>query len=982
MPHAAKRAQKLAVSLIAGIALLISVSLDASSQTAVDAGKLFEQAQQFQQQGRLADAERLYKRSLEIAERTLGPFHQNVLMLHQVLGGLYQTQGRYTDTELSYNRAVVVAQTLRGETHPEFGQTLLDLGSVYFAQGRLRDAEVVIQRSLEVLEKALGPIHSQVGRARNNLAAVYAGQGRYASAETFYKQALDIREKTLGPSHKDTAGSLSNLAALYKDLGRYAEAEPLFKRSLEIREKTLGTSSALFAASLNNLAILYGHQGRNAEVESLHKRALAIREKALGPVHPDVAASLQNLAHILKHQHRHAEAEALLKRSLSIYEKTVGAQSPRAAAALSDLALLYRAQNRYADAEPLHKKALEIRTATLGPSHPTTADSLGNLASLYGAQGRYTDAEPLFLRALEIRETTLGANHPLVALSLNNLALLYSAEYRLKEALAIIRRTVEEQTAVAPMSYVILDESRKSALLDDEQSFSASYRVLQSTSSSAAAGAVARVAQRFAGGSDQLAELVRREQDLGSEIDRLENEIISALSRASDQRDQAAEARNRERRLALGIERKRTVDALAEKYPNYVALSKPLPLTLKETQQLLADDEALVAFDILEPASYVWVITKDTASWQELPIAAKSLDAAVDQLRRAVVVNDKPFDAALAHKLYQQTLGPVAEKLAKKKRLSIVANGALTSIPFSLLVTANPAGKRLSEVDWLIKSHAITVIPSIFSLKAMRSASRKSTAPNEMVAFADPVFSAKDRAKARLERISMRSLPSYYEGSQLNIQKLGEALRPLPGSRVEVQAIGRALGVASSDLKMGLDATETAVKQAPLDSYRIVYFATHGLVSGELAQFGKAKAEPALALTIPDNPSEADDGILQASEVARLRLNAEWAVLSACNTASSDGVSAEALSGLARAFLYAGARSLIVSHWDVEDSVTARLMISLFTIKKRKPSVSHGEALQEAILTILASNKDESDAHPRLWAPFIVVGEPAKVFPR
>jgi CHAT domain-containing protein len=168
------------------------------------------------------------------------------------------------------------------------------------------------------------------------------------------------------------------------------------------------------------------------------------------------------------------------------------------------------------------------------------------------------------------------------------------------------------------------------------------------------------------------------------------------------------------------------------------------------------------------------------------------------------------------------------------------------------------------------------------------------------------------------------------------------------------------------------------VKQAKLDQYRIAYFATHGLVAGDLEHFTKSKAEPALALTIPDDPTDFDDGLLSASEIAQLKLNADWVVLSACNTAAEDKPGAEALSGLARAFFYAGARSLIVSHWEVADEATARLMTNTFQASVRDPKLSHGEALRQSMLTMINDAKSDCDAHPRLWAPFVVVGEPAK----
>jgi CHAT domain-containing protein len=173
-------------------------------------------------------------------------------------------------------------------------------------------------------------------------------------------------------------------------------------------------------------------------------------------------------------------------------------------------------------------------------------------------------------------------------------------------------------------------------------------------------------------------------------------------------------------------------------------------------------------------------------------------------------------------------------------------------------------------------------------------------------------------------------------------------------------------------------ASETTVKQAKLDTYRIVYFATHGLVAGEVEKFAKVKAEPALALTIPEKATELDDGLLTASEVAQLKLNADWVVLSACNTAAEGTPGAEALSGLARAFFYAGARSLVVSHWEVDSDATVQLMIGTFRASMGDPKLSHAEALRSSMLSMIDNAKSDDDAHPRIWAPFIVVGEPAK----
>jgi CHAT domain-containing protein len=303
-----------------------------------------------------------------------------------------------------------------------------------------------------------------------------------------------------------------------------------------------------------------------------------------------------------------------------------------------------------------------------------------------------------------------------------------------------------------------------------------------------------------------------------------------------------------------------------------------------------------------------------------------------------------------------------------------VTNGALTSIPLQLLVTQDPSRKSLKDVDWLVRSYAITVLPSVYSLKTLRAQSAMSVAKKPMIAFADPVFS-KDEHK---QTAALRSVANFYEGGKPDLASLAKALLELPETDAEVRAIAEVLHVDNNDLKLGVDASETTVKNKKLDDYRIVYFATHALVAGEVEKFAKVKAEPALALTIPEKPTELDDGLLTASEIAQLKLNADWVVLSACNTAAEDKPGAEALSGLARAFFYAGARSLVVSHWEVDSIATVKLMIEMFQGAARDPKLSHAEALQQSILRFVDEAKSDAEAHPRFWAPFVVVGEPAK----
>ena len=926
-------------------------------------------------EARYAEAEPLLKRSLAIREKALGPDHPDVAHSLNNLAFMYQDQGRYAEAEALYRRALVIREKALGPDHPEVAVELNNLGHLYVRLGRYAEAEPLYQRALAVREKAFGRDHPSVAESLHNLGSLLRDRGRYADVEPLYQRALAIQEKALGSDHPTVASALTDLAVFYRSQARYRDAEPLQQRALAIQEKVLGAEHPNVASSLSNLAILYEHQGRYADTEALYRRALAIREKALGRDHADVANSLHGLAWLYQLQERYADAEPLYQRALAIREKALGRDHPDVAHTLDDLAGLFSRQERYADAEPLYQRSLAIAQKALGRDHPAVATTLNNLAQLYRAQHRYADAERLYRQSLTILERTLGPDHADVSTPLDNLAWLYGQQARYADALPIIRRTILQGTAKKFVAFPVLLGSQAQNLIRSTEALTDSYEIVQRASSSAAANAVSKLAVRFAAGSSELAQLVRQDQDLTAEAETLDKTLVAFVSKLPAQRSMTAETQIRKRIESVKAERERLDQVLNQRFPEYVALSRPQPVSLQETQALLADDEALLVFDFASN-SYAWIITKNDADWTQLGISAEDLDTAVRELRAWLTDPRQKFDPELSFHIYQATLGVFAEKFAAKKRLSIVTNGALTSLPPQLLVTNDPGDRRFKELDWLIRSHAITILPSVASLKVLRGRSQISAASKPMIAFADPVFSKAARAEA--QTVAMRSITSFYRGTQIDVASVGEYLPQLPGTRKEVRQVANELKVSDDDLKLGLAATETAVKQAKLDQYRIVYFATHGLVAGDLEPFAKSKAEPALVLTIPDKPSDSDDGLLTASEIAQLKLDADWAVLSACNTAAEDKPGAEALSGLTRAFFYAGARSLLVSHWEVEDEATARLMVGTFRALSLNPKLSHAEALRQSMLAMIDAAKSDAEAAPRLWAPFVVVGEPAK----
>ncbi|ULK95209.1 CHAT domain-containing tetratricopeptide repeat protein [Bradyrhizobium sp. I71] len=816
--------------------------------------------------------------------------------------------------------------------------------------------------------------------------------GRYAEALPLAQAMVASLEKA--NDGRELSAALNNLGQVHAGQGRDDLAEPVYKRAIALMEKSLGLDTGLIAPELNNLAALFQRQGRFAEAEPLFKRALAISEKSLSREHPDVGRALNNLATLYVKQERFADAEPLFRRALAIYQKAAGPEHPAVATVLNNIGQVDRDLNRDADAEAPIKRSLAIREKVLGPEHPDVARSLNNLAGLYQHQKRHAEAEPLYRRALAIRERALGPDHPDVATSASNLAHFLQATGRTADALPFAQKTLAANRAQLRVVLPILFAARQQSLLTNDRALDNALGAIQRGTQSSAASAVTKLAVRLAAGSDRLAELVRKDQDLAAESDALDKAIVAAVSKPPAQRDVAAEQRSRARIAAIASARNELQKTLAVEFPDYASLSNPLPLTVKEIQPLLSADEAMVIYSVVDSQSYVVAITRESVDWKEISLGADALAQKVAAFRRGLDVGKASdasgksglFDLALASELYTALLGPVEALTKDKRNLLVVPSAALTALPFHLLVTEKPQAaipdrpEGYRDAAWLLRRQAVSVLPSVISLKSLRAFARRDHGVKPMTGFGDPVFNPgaegpADR-RAASGRIAARSIATmayaeFWRGAGVDRARLAQALPQLPDTADELNAVARDVGAAAADIHLGRDASETTLKRAALAQYGIIYFATHGLVAGDVKGLG----EPSLALSIPDQPSELDDGLLTASEVAQLKLNADWVVLSACNTIAGDKPGAEALSGLARSFFYAGARALLVSHWAVDSEAATRLTTSTFALLKNEPRIGRAEALRRAMLAYLDDASSPRNAYPAMWGPFALIGE-------
>jgi CHAT domain-containing protein/tetratricopeptide (TPR) repeat protein len=993
----------------------------------------------YHQMGRYAEAESLLRRSLAIAEKGSDDFETALLLNH--LASALEEMGRYAEAESNYKRSLAIREKGRGPDHPDVGQTINQLAGLYNTQGRYPEAEVLYRRALAIAEKSLGP--DFVATALHNLGTLYMNQGRYADAESGLRRGLALREKALGPGHPQISHSLNGLASLFTKQGRYAEAEQLYKRSLSIVEKALGLDSPGVGSTLNGLASLYSAQQRYAEAEPLLKRSLAIREKALGPDHHHVAQALNDLALVYYQMDRYAEALPLYVRSLQIVEKAMGPNHPNVATALSNLSSLHSLAKRFDDAEAMLKRSLAIREALLGPDNPDLSATLNQMGLLSHDQGRDAEAEAFFRRSLAIGEKAHGLDHPEVGTVLNNMAMLAMFKGDLAAAAGYWRRRADGIKRRAERGFA---ESRGTVFgkeaLRSRSAFlgllKISYRqgsnqptttgaaemfeTAQWAQGSEAAASLTEMAVRSAAGSPQLAGLVRERQDLVSEWQAKDKLLLTAKSEAPEKRKVTAETALSDRLTAIDTRLAEIDQKLVQEFPDYAALARLTPLPIAEVQALLGSDEALVllldteALSPLPEETFVWVVTKSDVRWVRSDMGTAALAREVVALRcgldaaawegtgaegcakAAGAVADKqapqplPFDHARANKLYATLFGEVQD-LIKGKHLLIVPSGPLTQLPFQALVTEAP-GPSDRAAAWLVRAHAVTILPAVASLKALRRISRPSSAPRPMIGFGNPLLDGPDpgfAARAQLARERQRCPERTRRQTVSHIAPRGGVNRielrggradlrhikmqvPLPETADELCAVARDVKAEAHDIRLGAQASEREIKRlsasGDLAKYRMVHFATHGALAGQL----DGTREPGLILTPPDAASAEDDGYLAASEIASLKLDADWVILSACNTAAGAAPNAEALSGLARAFIYAQARALLVSHWAVDSDATVRLVTGAVREMSRDAKVGRAEALRRAMLALIDHGAPH-EVHPAYWAPFVVVGE-------
>jgi CHAT domain-containing protein len=865
----------------------------------------------------------------------------------------------------------------------------------------------------------------------SRLAIGYASIGDVGAAEVVLTEAA----RSYGSPNRSITYALAE-AVLLDSTGRHAEAEAVARKVIAKAVVGREPGEDQWAPTVDEvhalLARILIRQGRLLEAESEARQAALGALAKRGRYSPHTAWMLRSLVWVLLEQGRYREAETLARAVIDIFEKTETApDSLRVATARADLATALERQGR--DEESLG--VYEVIRAGLRRDPESLEQFFGGnvpYAELLVKTGRIEQGLEMLGVALERSKRLVGETHRETAEIRGSLAQAYAAKGDTRRALhefqeASVRLAARvpdidgEPTAASQRlvgilsSYIGLLAAIEGTPLAREagiDSIAESFRVADIARVGTVQRALGANAARAAARSPALAEVVRAQQGAKRKIRALYEELADILSEPGDR----AQGKVAELRSRIEASR-RLLDTLTvrieKEFPAYAELIDPKPVTVEQARAMLRPGEALITTLVTTDRTFVWAMSlSGPVAFAAAPMNATAIEESVATLRKALepqarTVGDIPeFDLAMAHRLYRAILEPARSGWQDARSLLVVAHGSLGQLPMALLptspVTLAPESSAIfsnyRRVPWLVRSHAVTMLPSVASLATLRTIPPGDPSRHSFVGFGDPYFSREQAALAAQEQmmasstseapprdvvalttravpIRLRGLSAVFRSSQL------AKLPRLPETAEEIRDLAAATNADPvRDVILGARANETAVKTLDLRRYRVVAFATHGLVPGDLDGLTK----PALALSAPDVADVDGDGLLTMDEILSLQLNADWVVLSACNTARGQGAGAEAVSGLGRAFFYAGARALLVSHWPVETTSARALTTDLFRRHQEDPKVTRAQALQQTMnwlidrgtfVDAVSGQTVFSYAHPIFWAPFTLIGD-------
>jgi CHAT domain-containing protein/Tfp pilus assembly protein PilF len=871
-----------------------------------------------------------------------------------LLGILELRRGHLTEGEAAFKEALAVRERDAPRSFAT-AQSLTNLGLVAYRHSDLDRAEGYYKRALAI-EDALAPESRDTAATLANWANVFDDRGDPRRAEELGRRALAI-ERKLTPDSPRIAGLFNNLGILARDRGDIAAAETYYRDALEMQESK-DPEGLDVALTLANLAVVLSDRGDYEAAEANYRRALAIREK-VAPDRPETATVLEELGAVLSETGQLEAAEAYYQRALDFVKQHIGPESLLGAAILEKISQLAVRRGSFPRAEQLARQAVEM-VDKLGPGSLKAADAQETLGDALLQNGDTAAARASYELALDIRQrfapgsAFAAESHHALGIAYRDLP-LRSAEHLCRAADIIDERRAKvggwhEAKAGFAAQYASYHHDCVEALLGQQRRAEA-FHVLER---SRARLLLDMLAERDTI-SKEIPEDLERERRVNN---RDYDEAQAALAELNPSKDgQKIEGLLATLRT-LRDKREQIMARIREASPRLADLHYPQPLRLPEVRAALDPGTVFLAYSVGPLSTILFAVDTsarpgeaDGLSVVTIPLGEAALSAKVEAFRGRIQRIDRAGVAQQAAELYDLLLRPIDPLISSGRRVVVSPDGPLYGLPFSALVRRNTKdGAAGTLVEWK-PLHVVASATVYAQLK--RSRREKDPRAVSIVAFGDPKYPGSLVAQA--DTITSPEVRAAV--------REGLALAPLPATRDEVLAIA-ALYPGASTTYLGEDAREEKVKSVD-PSVRYLHLACHGVLNE------RRPLDSGLALTIPEKPKAGEEnGLLQAWEILEsVRLDADLVTLSACDTGLGKQAGGEGLLGLARAFQYAGARSVLASLWNVSDRSTAELMKHFYGYLKA--GKTKDEALRAAQIDMIHSAR----SHPFHWAAFELIGD-------
>ncbi len=837
--------------------------------------------------------------------------------------------------------------------------TLNNIGLVYSDLGQK-------QKALEFYNQSL-PLRREVGDKTgeavtlNNIGAVYSNLGEKQKALEFYNQSLPLR-RVVGDKTGE-AVTLNNIGKVYDDLGQKQKALEFYNQSLPLRREVGDKTGE--AVTLNNIGKVYDDLGEKQKALEYYNQSLPIF-RVVGDKSGE-ASTLNNIGGLYSDLGEKQKALEYLNQSLPIFRE-VG-NKKQEALTLNNIGGVYSDLGE-------QQKALERYNQSLSLSREV-GDKAGEAAILNNIGGLYSDLGEKQKALLYLNQSLplsrVVGNKTQEALTLYNIAYLEHDRGNLKDSLTNIEAAIN---IIEELRTKITTQQLRTSYFSTVQNYYKFYidllmrlhktnpslgyeaKALQASESARARSLLEILTEARADirqGVDP--KLVEQERSLQQQLGATEQSRVKLLNGQYTNKQLDAIKQQIESILTQLQQVEAQIRATS---PRYAALKYPQPLTLQQIQQQVLDDNTLLLeYSLGEERSYLWAVTKTSINSYELP-KSSDIETAAKAYYQQLTSEQIP-NSEVGMKLSQMLLAPVTNQLANK-RLLVVSDGALQSIPFAALPIPASDSK---EVTPLLVQNEIVSLPSASTIAVLRNEVKgRSPAPKTLMAIADPVFTNKDE-RFKTSQPQTNNSTSNPTDVKRSASDIGVILDRLKYTRTEANTILSLVPEAQRTSAFDFAASRSTATNPDLAKYKIIHFATHGLLNNVNPELS------GIVLSLFDDKGTDSDGFLRLADIFNLNLPAELVVLSACETGLGKDVKGEGLVGLTRGFMYAGAKGVVVSLWSVKDNATAELMKKFYQQMLDK-GLNPVAALRAAQLEMWKTQQWKS---PYYWAAFVVQGE-------